>query len=316
MTESLPIIIMSKPKILVILGPTATGKSSLAVKVARKFNGEIISADSRQVYKGLDIGTGKITEEEMGGIPHHLLDVVEPGTEFSVAEYKKLAEEKIEEILSKGNLPILVGGTGFYIQSIVDGLVLPEVPPNEKLRKELEEKPVDELFEILKRFDLERATAIYGSNNKRRIIRAIEITTALGKVPELKKDPKYNTLQIGLGIRDQINQNERGSTSFILKKRIHDRLVERIETGMIEEGERLEKEIGLDRMIQLGLEYKYLALYLKGDLEKEEMIEKLEIAIGQYAKRQRTWFKRDERIFWFEPNKKEKIFDLIEGFLH
>ena len=307
---------MSKPKILVILGPTATGKSSLAVKVARKFNGEIISADSRQVYKGLDIGTGKITEEEMGGIPHHLLDVVEPGTEFSVAEYKKLAEEKIEEILSKGNLPILVGGTGFYIQSIVDGLVLPEVPPNEKLRKELEEKPVDELFEILKRFDLERATAIYGSNNKRRIIRAIEITTALGKVPELKKDPKYNTLQIGLGIRDQINQNERGSTSFILKKRIHDRLVERIETGMIEEGERLEKEIGLDRMIQLGLEYKYLALYLKGDLEKEEMIEKLEIAIGQYAKRQRTWFKRDERIFWFEPNKKEKIFDLIEGFLH
>jgi len=140
---------MKKPKIVVILGPTATGKSSLGVMIAKKFKGEIVSADSRQVYRGLDIGTGKITEEEMRGVSHHLIDVIEPDENFSVVEFKKLAEEKIKKILDRGKLPIIVGGTGFYIQAIVDGLVLPEVPPNEALRKELENKSIKELAEIL-----------------------------------------------------------------------------------------------------------------------------------------------------------------------
>jgi tRNA dimethylallyltransferase len=294
-----------KPKILVILGPTATGKSGLAVRIAKKFSGEIISADSRQVYKGLDIGTGKITESEMDGIPHHLLDVIDPKNEFDVTQFKKLAEESIRYIVYNNKLPIIVGGTGFYIQSIVDGLVLPEVPPDQELRQKLERKSVEELLEQLEKLDPKRRIALVNQSNKRYIIRAIEVATVLGKVPELKKNPKYEVLQIGLdaGIEE-------------LKEKIHTRLIERIDLGMIEEGCRLEKEIGLDRMIQLGLEYKFLALFLKGELEKEEMIEKLEIAIGQYAKRQRTWFKRDKRINWFEPNESEKILALIQGFLN
>ena len=295
---------MEKSKILIILGPTSSGKSALVVEIAKKFSGEVISADSRQVYIGLNIGTGKITKKEMDGIPHHLLDVVKPSEEFDVVQFKKLAEVKIEEILRRGKLPIIVGGTGFYIQAVVDGLVLPEVPANKKLRAELEEKSANELLDILEKLDPNRAGSI-NQTNKRKLIRAIEIAKALGRVPELKKNPKYEVLQIGLDIE---NAELRG--------KIHTRLVERIDAGMIEEGKSLEKGIGLERMIQLGLEYKYLALYLRGDLEKEEMIENLENAIWQYAKRQRTWFKRDKRIKWFKPGQEEEIFSLVQKFVN
>jgi tRNA dimethylallyltransferase len=294
---------VKKPKILVILGPTAVGKSSIAVEVAKRFNGEIISADSRQVYIGLDIGTGKITKEEMNDVPHHLLDVSRPSEVFDISNYKKLAEEKIEDILSRGKLPIIVGGTGFYIQSIVDGLILPEVPPNKKLREELEKKSIEELLKQLEKLDPDRASSV-NQSSKRHLIRALEIINTLGKVPELIKKPKYDTLQIGLDLEDKE-----------LKKRIHDRLIERINAGMISEGKRLEKEIGLERMIQLGLEYKYLALQLNEVLQEKEMREKLEKAIWQYAKRQRTWFKRDKKIHWFEPNQLDSILKLIQKFL-
>jgi tRNA dimethylallyltransferase len=243
---------MKKPKILVVLGPTATGKSGLGVQIAKKFDGEIISADSRQVYIGLDIGTGKITKKEMQGIPHHLLDVRLPNEEFDIVQFKKLAEEKIEEILDRGKLPIIVGGTGFYIQAIVDGLVLPEVPPNKKLREELQKKSLDELFEKLKKLDSKRKSTLVNQSNKRYVIRAIEIATVLGRVPELKKDPKYDALQIGLDVEKEE-----------LKEKIHNRLVERIDAGMIEEGKRVERQIGLEGMIRLGLEYRFLAELLK-----------------------------------------------------
>ena len=166
-----------KPKILVILGPTATGKSGMAVRLAKKFNGEIISADSRQVYKGLDIGSGKITEKEMLGVAHHLLDIANPKRKFSVTDFKEKAEKTIEDILKRSRLPIICGGTGFYIQALVDNLILPEVAPNLSLRKKLEKKTPAELFEILKKLDPKRADSIE-RQNPRRLIRAIEIAVA------------------------------------------------------------------------------------------------------------------------------------------
>ena len=173
-----------KTKLLIILGPTASGKSDLAVQLAKKYNGEIISADSRQVYKGLNIGTGKITKKEMSGIKHHLLDVTDPKKVFTVSQFKTLVEIAIADISSRGKLPIICGGTGFYIQAVVDNIILPEVPPNKKLREKLNKKTTTELFEILKKLDNERAKNI-DAKNPRRLIRAIEIAEKLGKVPPL-----------------------------------------------------------------------------------------------------------------------------------
>jgi len=224
-----------KPKILVILGPTATGKSDLAVRLARKYNGEIISADSRQVYKGLDIGTGKITKKEMMGIPHHMLDVISPKKVFSVSEWKRIAEEKIKDILSRNKLPIICGGTGLYIQSIVDGVVFPEVPPDFVLRKKLKKKLVQELFALLKKLDSRRAKNIAkekGGENPVRLIRAIEIATYLGKVPKMiKKKSSYDILQIGLTLPEKD-----------LKQRIHTRLISRMKKGMVKEAEKFHTE--------------------------------------------------------------------------
>ncbi len=165
---------LSKPKIIVIPGPTASGKSNLAVKLAKKFNGEIISADSRQVYKGLDIGSGKITKKEMRGVPHYLLDVASPKRTFTVSQYQKLAKKALEKILAKNKLPIVCGGTGFYIDALIYNYNLPAIPPQPKLRKQLEQKSTEELFEQLKKIDLKRAENI-DKNNRRRIIRALEI---------------------------------------------------------------------------------------------------------------------------------------------
>ncbi|MDQ5971125.1 MAG: tRNA dimethylallyltransferase, partial [Patescibacteria group bacterium] len=172
----------NKPKIIVILGQTSTGKSDFAVQMAKEIGGEIISADSRQVYKGLDLGTGKITKKEMRGIPHHLLDVANPKKTFTVSDYKKITEKKISEISKNSKVPILCGGTGFYIDAIVSGQIFPEVPPNKLLRKELENKSKEELFKILKKLDKNRAETI-DKDNPVRLIRAIEIAEALGSVP-------------------------------------------------------------------------------------------------------------------------------------
>ena len=286
---SLPLL--KKQKILVILGPTASGKSDLAVQIARKFNGEIISADSRQVYKGLDIGSGKITRKEMRGVPHHMLDVVSPRTRFTVAQFKSRAEKIISEIAKRGKLPIICGGTGFYIDALIYDFQLPEVGPNKKLREKLEAESLESLQKILQKLDPERFENI-DQKNKVRLVRAIEIATALGKVPKLSSsDSRYNALLIGV---DWPND--------ILKKRIHDRLLARIKKGMIAETKKLHTQgISWKRLESFGLEYRYTALYLQNKISKEEMLTQLETKIGQFAKRQRTWFKRNKMVQWFKP---------------
>ncbi|MEK7556267.1 MAG: tRNA (adenosine(37)-N6)-dimethylallyltransferase MiaA [Patescibacteria group bacterium] len=295
-----------KPKLLVILGPTASGKSDLAILLAKKFDGEVVSADSRQVYKGLDIGTGKITKREMRGIPHHLLDVAHPRNIFTVTKWQRLAEKAIADIVRRGKLPIVVGGTGFYIQAIVDDINVPEVKPNKALRAQLEQKTAALLFTMLKKLDPRRAKEI-DAKNPRRLIRAIEIAKQLGSVPDLKKEgsKKYEILQIGIATDDKV-----------LKEKIRKRLVTRIKTGMVAEAGRVHKEgLSWKRMEELGLEYRSLARYLQGKITKRQMTEELAQAIWRYAKRQRTWFKKDKRIQWFPLQQKKNIETVVGKFL-
>jgi tRNA dimethylallyltransferase len=297
--------VTQKPKIIVIVGPTASGKSDLAVWLAQKINGEVISADSRQVYKGLDIGSGKITTKEMQGIPHHLLDVANPQDTFTAHDFKEQAEAAIEKILKKKKVPIVAGGTGFYIQTIVDNFLLPEVPPNKKLRKKLQKKNPEELFLILAQLDLRRASTI-DVQNPHRLIRAIEIATHLGSVPEIKKDPKYEVLQIGIETDDEK-----------LKKKIKNRLLARVKKGMVKEAVKLHDEgVTWKRMEELGLEYRYLARFLQKQITEEEMLAQLESEIWHYTKRQKTWFKRDERIMWLPLTKKQTMLKKIKSFLN
>jgi len=302
-------------KLIVILGPTASGKSELAVKLAKKFNGEIVSADSRQVYKGMDIGTGKITKKEMQGIPHYLLDVASPKRRFTVSQYRKLVLKTINKIFKKGKIPILCGGTGFYIQAVVDGIVIPEVPPDWKLRKKLEKKSVEELYKILKKLDPKRAKTIE-SKNPRRLIRAIEIILKTKRpVPALKKNPlPYPVLLISI---------KKGKKE--LSSLIRERLLRRLKRGMIAEVKKLKKSsLSWKRLEEFGLEYRFVAQYLQKKLkskedkssssslavaqEYDEMVNLIQKEIEHFAKRQMTWFKRDKRINWVKNyNKAEKI---------
>jgi tRNA dimethylallyltransferase len=295
----------NKNKIIVILGATATGKSGLAVKIAKKFKGEVVSADSRQVYKGLDIGTGKITKKEMQGVHHWGLSITSPKNIFSVAEYQKLANEKIKTIFKRSKLPIICGGTGFYIDAVVNNTLLPDVPPDTKLREELDKKSIEELSFILKDLDIDRYKSI-DLNNKVRLIRAIEIAKALGKVPVINHaQSPYLFLKIGLKLSD-----------IELKDKINKRLKSRIRQGMIQEAENLHKKgLSFERMKELGLEYRYLANFLEGNITKKEMLEKLEVEIWRYAKRQMTWFKRDKTIKWFHPKEIKNIEKEINSFL-
>lgn len=276
-----------------ILGPTASGKSALAVKIAKKINGEIVSADSRQVYKGLNIGSGKLSKKEMGGIPHYCLNIVSPKKIFTVVDFKKCAEEAIENIFAKNKTPIIVGGAGLYIQAIVDNITLSEVKPNWKLRKELEKKTTEEMFAMLKKLDPKRAKNI-DAKNPRRLIRAIEIAKSLGKIPNLEAPlPSWGALQIGIKLPDEV-----------LKKNIEKRIKKMLKDGLVAETKKL-RESGLSwkRIYELGFEYKYPALFLQNKISKEEMLPKMLAENWQYAKRQMTWFKRDKRIKWISIQK-------------
>lgn len=273
---------MQKPKVYVVCGPTATGKSDYAVELAQRIGGEVISADSRQVYRGMDLGTGKITKEEMKDIPHHMLDIRDPSEDFSVEEFQKLAFEKIDEIIPRGKTPIICGGTGFFIQSIMENPIFPSAPANEKLRAELEKKSLEELKKVLEKIPKEDGVKI-DLENKRRVIRAIELGQALGKVPAIKHgEQKYKFEVIYLDKPDEE-----------LKERIEKRLLSRLDAGMIEEVERLhDGGVSWEKLESFGLEYKYISEFLQGKISKEEMIELLKTKIWQYAKRQRTWFKK------------------------
>jgi len=294
-------------KIIVILGQTAAGKTNLAVKLAKKFKGEIISADSRQVYRGLNIGTDKVTRQQMKRIPHHLLDVTSPKKAFTIAEYKKLADNKIKEILERGKLPIIAGGTGFYIQAIVDNIAYPSVPPNQPLRKKLEKLSAKQLLSRLKKLDPKRAKNI-DPQNKRRLIRAIEIAKELGFVPQLpsqKGKQKYQFLQIGLKVQPEI-----------LKARIRYRLLKNIKKGLRAETKSLHhRGVSWKRMEELGLYYAWMAKFIRNKISRREMFEGLVAVIWQYAKRQKTWFQRDKRIKWFDSKDYKKIEKKIKRFL-
>ena len=297
------------PKIIVILGQTATGKSDFAVEIAKEINGEVISADSRQVYIGMDLGTGKITKKEMQKIQHHLLDVVSPKKVFSVSDFKKIADKKIAEIVQRGHVPIMCGGTGFYIDAVVNNTLLPQVAPNTKLRTLLSKKSPDQLFALLKKIDPRRAATI-DPHNPVRLIRAIEIAKTLGAVPATtsRNNRTLSTLQIGLLLPDEI-----------LKEKIKIRLLSRIKKGMLAEIKKLHTDgISWKRLEALGLEYRYGALFLQNKISKEEMIEKLNSEIWHYAKRQKTWFKRDKNIIWIDPreiHEKAKAMKKVKEFL-
>lgn len=276
-----------KPKILVIVGPTASGKTGLSIKLAKKLNGEIVSADSRQVYKGLDLASGKVTKREMQSVPHHMLDVVPLSRRYSVSEYKRDAERIIDDIIARSKIPIVVGGTGQYVDAVAKGLVVPEVPPNPSIRKKLGNMKPEQLYKTLKKLDPKRAKNI-DKHNPVRLIRAIEIAKALGKVPKLVAKPKYSPTYIGIKIDPKK-----------LKLSIHNRLIARVKAGMIAEIKELhDSGVSWKKLESLGLEMKYVALYLRGKLTKQEMVEQLETAIVQYAKRQMTWFKRNKAIKW------------------
>ena len=294
-------------KIIVVCGQTATGKSALAVKLARRFNGEIISADSRQVYKGMDIGTDKITRKEMCRIPHYLLDIADPRRQFSVALYKKMAEEKIREISTRKKIPILVGGTGFYISAITNDFTPPPVPPNTELRKKLSKLSPARLMTMLKKLDPERALTVE-VKNPRRIIRAIEIARAIGKVPSIKKISKYKVLFIGLTIPQEM-----------LKTKIKYRFLKNLKNGLLKETSRLrQRGLSWKRLESFGLYYKYATFFLQKKISPTQMMDSAVSGVWQYARRQRTWFKRDQRIKWFnsgDPAGYKKICGAVKQFL-
>jgi len=292
-------------KVIVIVGQTSSGKSDLAVRVAKKFGGEVIIADSRQIYRGINLGSGKITKEEMRGVPHHLLDIAEPEDNFSVFKYKKLAEKKISEILARGRVPIVSGGTGFYVDALTQGTILPEVPPDPILRRRLAGLKPPALLAQLKRLDGARAAEI-DPNNKIRLIRAIEIAKTLGWVPKPRRAvPKFEFIKIGLLFPEKI-----------LERRIRTRLRKRLRQGMAHELDMLHSRgIPWKRFEEMGFDQKHVAAYLQGRLNEKELMEKLLAANWRYAKRQMRWFKRDQEIRWFRPHQFPQIFPYLKEVL-
>ncbi len=293
------------PKIIAIVGPTATGKSDLAVQLAQQFSGEVISADSRQVYRGLDIGSGKITHAEMQGVPHHLLDVADPHDRYTVVDYQCDALAAIADITARGKLPILCGGTGFYMQSITDNVTFVTTKISPEFRAECEEFTTEELFAQLETQDPRRAQDI-DKYNRVRIIRALEIIKDHGYVPEYTTGSLLvDTLRIGITASPER-----------LKQRIHDRLLRRIDQGMLDEVQKLHAAgLSWQRLDELGLEYRYCALHLQGKLPYDTFVTTLAAAIWQYAKRQMTWFKRDTEITWFSADAMPQITEHIKSFV-
>ncbi len=300
---------IKKPKVIIILGPTASGKTSLGVSLANELNGEIISADSRQVYKGMDIGTGKDLKEYQVGriqIPYHLIDIVSPKTKFNLARYQKLAVSAICEVLEREKLPIIVGGTGLYIQAIVDNYELSTVKADAKLRAELEQKTISELFADLEKIKPDFAAKLNNSdkNNPRRLVRYLEIIINSGSLVQNKKSSPFDFLVLGVDISDEK-----------MREKIFGRLAHRIDKeDMITEVKSLKAQgVSYPRLISFGLEYKFISYFLQKKITYEEMIEQLRNAIYRFAKRQKTWFKRWEnqgqKIYWVKDLKgaQEKI---------
>ncbi len=295
-------------KIIVILGPTSSGKSKLAIKIAKKYSayggGEIISADSRQVYKELNIGSGKITKKEMKGIPHHLIGIASPRKIFTVSQYQKLAKKILKNIIERGKLPIICGGAGLYIDALIYNCQFPNVPPQPKLRKKLEKFTTEELFKQLQKLDQRRVKNI-DKYNRHRLIRALEIVISTGKpVPSLKQNAilsdstipsdsdniisPYDILKIGINPPKEK-----------LQEKIEKRIKQMLRNGLLNEIKNLRKQkLSWNRIYSFGFEYKYPAFYLQNKINKKEMMDKIIKENWRYAKRQLTWFKRDQKINW------------------
>ena len=298
---------MKKPKVIAIVGPTASGKTSLSIALAQAFNGDIISADSRQVYRGMDLGSGKVTFEEMAGVRHHLIDIVDPANEvYTGADFFRDGTRALIDITTRGKLPIIAGGTFFYLDLLKGVAGSAPVPPNPALRAELESLSIDELNHRLQITDPVRAAAI-DTSNPRRLVRALEIIHALGHVPTDMIIPSpYRFLTLGIDIDLET-----------LMPRITERLATRIEAGMIDEVVNLHvKGVTWERLDSFGLEYRYISKYLQGSLTLEAMTDELAIKIRQFAKRQLTWLKRDTSIVWLPfPVSEDEAKKHIEQFL-
>ncbi len=306
-------------KVVVILGVTASGKTDLAIKLSRKFNGEIVSADSRQVYKEFDIGTAKPEGHWMlingerkfvaGGVPHYLVDTIDPKENFTLADYKKQAVEKINEIVKAGKLPLLVGGTALYIKAVCENWTIPQVEPNLTLRKKLENKKTEDLYAELQKTDPE-AALITGSKNKRRIIRALEVIYQTGqKFSDQRKkgQPLFDCLKLGL----QIPKEE-----FI--KRIEHRTGEMIKSGLVAEVKKLRKKYPWSLAPMQSIDYREFKDYFENKATLADTIKLINQHHIAYAKRQMTWFKKDKTTNWVPADPKLALAEsttLIQNFL-
>lgn len=284
---------VSLPNLIVILGPTASGKSSLGIALAQALQAEIVSADSRQVYRGLDIGTAKVTPAERALVPHHLLDVVDLPEVYTVSRFQHDAIQAINAILACGNLPLLVGGSPHYIQAVVDHFEIPHIPPQLELRAQLESRPLADLLVQLEELDPQSAATI-DRKNPRRVIRALEVCIVSGKPFSQQRgimDPLYRCLLFGIHWPREV-----------LYRRIDMRIDERMQQGMVEEVRNLLAQgMSHERLEALGLEYRFISLWLRGKFSSEsEMVQRLKYATHDFARRQLTWFRRDKRIVWVD----------------
>ena len=300
---------MNKPKVIVICGPTASGKTALSIELAKKINGEIISSDSMQIYKDMDIGTAKPTKQEMQEIKHYLLDFVEPDQRYSVAQFKKDAEKAIEEILAKNKVPIIVGGTGLYVDSLIYGIEYQEIELDKKYRDELEERAQKEgletLYEQAKKIDPQAIEKI-SANDKKRILRILEIYHSTGKtktqqeIESRKNEVKYDYKVFALNI-----EREK------LYERINKRVDIMIKQGLIQEVENLCSKYTEFPTAMQGLGYKEVVEYLQGKISEQEMIEKIKMETRRYAKRQLTWFRKNKQTIWLDATKGKENVEII-----
>lgn len=296
------------PKLVVVAGPTASGKSALGIALAQAFSGEIVSADSRQIYRGLDIGSAKVTPAERALVPHHLLDVADPREVYTVARFQQEAIRAIDDILARGRQPFLVGGSPHYIQAVVDHLDIPPIPPQPELRAQLEARPLEELLVELERLDPASAAAV-DHRNPRRVIRALEVCLATGRPFSEQRGvaaPLYNCLQLAIDW-----------PRAELYARIDRRVDERMEQGMVEEVRRLLSEgISHERLEAFGLEYRFISRLLRGEFASEsEMVQRLKFAIHDFTRRQLTWLRKDQRITWIDGHRLETAHQVVRRFL-
>ena len=275
------------PKVVAVVGTNASGKSALGIELAKKYNAEIISSDSRQVFRGLDLGSGKVTPEETQGVPHHLIDVREPNEFFSMADFQRMAYQAIDDIRGRGRLPMIVGGTGLYVDSVLDGYLLSDKEPDLAYRAELEKLTTPQLYDML--LELKPDVQVE-KNNRNRVMRIIErIHDGDDATPG--KQARFESLRLGVSWPREV-----------LGRRIDERLERRLEQGMIEEVQRLMDEgATTEFLLGLGLEYRFITQYLIGEIpDRQVMLDKLAIAIKQFAKRQMTWFRRNPEIVWLD----------------